>query len=177
MSATEADSRPALVLVVEPGSTRLLASIARFNDESIPVVEAPPAGSAAVVLPTETVFVRSFGYADFLDADGALIVFWSADSDRRAASGRSRYDGTAPAGPWREPNLLDLRGLPVSFSMRHATEADVARGYVGYIGDLPSDADPLSSLPSAELLKAASMRLYGKAPRVQRIARSITRRG
>lgn len=157
-----------------------MASIARFNKESIPVVEEVQAGSTmAVALDAETVFIRDFGYSDFLDDDGALVVFWSADRDRRAAAGASRFGDTPPAGQWREPNLLDLRGLPVGYSLRGATEADIARGYVGYIGDLPitKDPDPLASLPSGELLKAASMRVYGKAPRVQRLVRSLTRRG
>ena len=181
MSATEAESRPQLVLVVEAGprSSRLLASIERFNAQRIPVVsDAQNASPMSVLLAAETVFVRDFGYDDFLDENGELIVFWSADRDRRAAVGRAEYDADAPDRVWREPNLLDLRGLPVGYSLRGATESDIARGYVGYIGDLPSaiDADPLASLPAAELVMAASLRMYGKAPRVQRLVRRLSRR-
>ena len=142
------------------------------------VTTAQHGSSLTVLLEAETVFVREFGYEDFLDDNGDLVVFWSADRDRRAAIGRSAYPPDPPEGSWREPNLLDLRELPVGYSLRGATETDIARGYVGYVGDLPSeiDADPLASLPAAELIKAASLRMYGKAPRVQRLVRRLSRR-
>lgn len=170
-----------MVLAVEAGPrrSRLLASIDRYNVENIPVVtDAVSASSIAVLLVSETVFVRDFGFADFLDEDGTLVVFWSADRDRRAATGRSDYGDGTPTSSWREPNLLDLRELPVAYSLRDATETDIARGYVGYIGDLPSsiDSDPLASLPAAELLRAASLRVYGKVPRVQRLIRRVSRK-
>lgn len=224
MSGTDAASRLALLLVVEPvqahRAKRLLASVARFNTEALPVlvvegdVDRETIAFAEttlfdlfLVLTADAVFVRPFGLRDFADEDGSAFVFLTEDRDRRAsgavhARGRlvaggpmvyesSAVRGLVAAGPldgtaaeayarwlvrargtqlrWREPVFLELDGLPVGFSLSTATSDDIARGYVGYVGDLPSDNDALASVPPIELMKAAAWRVYGKAPRLKRL--------
>lgn len=86
---------------------------------------------------------------------------------------------------WREPMFLRLGegGVPAAYSLRGLTNADVARGYAGYLGTLPArDPDGVGALAThlsaAVLLRAAAAGAYARTPRVQRVVRRVTgRRG
>lgn len=82
---------------------------------------------------------------------------------------------------WREPTFLRLgsAGVPAAYSLRGITEADVARGFVGYTGSLPApDPDGVEALARhlspTVLLRAAAAGAYARAPRVQRFVRRAT---